>query len=127
MKKAPILILIFGLFLVSCRNVEDLRVAQPGTTPVLEMSRELVGWWEVSGEMLDFRLYENGLVEFDTLDNNKKDRQKTRYTTDELKVLKQTYISEKEVQKILALLKSEEFSKLEKTYMAKRAGTDMAI
>src|SRR5215217_3334644 len=96
--------LIFSLFFVSCSNPENLTVRQPNSTPVLEMSRELVGWWDVSGEMLDFRLYENGLVEFDTLDNSRKDPQKTSHKTDDLKVTKQIYISESEVGEIVKLL-----------------------
>lgn len=91
------------------------------------MSQELVGWWSVSGEMLDFRLYENGLVEFDTLDNSKKDPQKTLHKTEELKVTKQIYISEPQVEEIVNLLTSDEFLRLEKAYRARRAGTDTSI
>jgi hypothetical protein len=127
MKTASILTFIFGLFLVSCKNVEDLRVAQPGTTPVLEMTREFVGMWDVTSELLYFRLYENGLVEFETIDRNKKDGKKPTYKTGELKVTHQTYISETEVKKILNLLKSDEFSNLENSYRAKRAGTDTSV
>jgi hypothetical protein len=127
MKSASILVWIFSLFLISCTKSENLQVKQPNTTPVLEMSSESVGLFDVTGEMLDFRLYENGLVEFDTLDNNRKNQQKTMYRTDELKVTKQTYISEKEVERIMNLLKSDEFLNLEKTYTAKRAGTDISL
>ena len=125
--KALALLSAFCLFFAACSSTESLTVKQPNSTPVLEMSQELVGWWEVSGEMLDFRLYENGLVEFDTLDRSKKDPQKTLHKTDELKVIKQIYISESEVEEIIKLLTSDEFLKLEKIYRAKRAGTDTSI
>ncbi len=124
---ASIIILIFSLLFVACSNPENLQVTQPNSTPVLEMSAEMVGLWGVQGELLDFRLYENGLVEFDEIDNNRKTPQKTIYKTEELKVRKQIYISESEVGEIINLLKSDEFSKLENTYSAKRAGTDIAI
>jgi hypothetical protein len=125
--KALALLSAFCLFFAACSSTESLTVKQPNSTPVLEMSQELVGWWSVSGEMLDFRLYENGLVEFDILDNSRKDPQKTLHQTDELKVTKQTYISESEVEEIVKLLTSDEFLKLERIYRAKRAGTDTSI
>jgi len=122
-----IFVLIFSLLFISCSKSQDLQIKQPNSTPVLEMSTELVGLWEVSGEMLDFRLYDNGLVEFDTLDNSKKDPKKTMYKTDDLKVRKQGYINDAKVEKILNLLKSDNFSELKETYKAKRAGIDNSI
>ena len=91
------------------------------------MSTELVGLWDVNGEMLDFRLYDNGFVEFDTLDNSKKDPKKSISKTNELKVKKQGYVSEQEVEKVLNMLKSDKFLDLKNTYTAKRAGTDNSI
>ena len=120
-------VLIFSLFFISCSKSEDLQIKQPNSTPVLEMTTELVGLWAVSGEMLDFRLYNNGLVEFDILDSNKKDPKKTMYKTDDLKIRKQGYIDDAKVEKILNLLKSDKFLELKDTYKAKRAGTDTSI
>lgn len=127
---ASIFVLIFGLLLSSssssssCDNSENRQVERPNSAPVLEMSQEFRGLWAVTGKILEFRLYDNGLVEFETIDNNKKDRNKTRYTTDELKVTKQTYISQSEVENLLKFLTSDEFLKLKKLYVAKRVGTD---
>ncbi|HVE55712.1 MAG TPA: hypothetical protein VNB22_02725 [Pyrinomonadaceae bacterium] len=119
-------VLVFTLCFISCSVPENVEVKQPNSVPILEMSWESIGNWDVTGEILDFRLYDNGLVEFDILDNNKKDRTKTIYSTEELRVRKQFYISDSEVKRILKLLTSNEFADLKKTYQAKRAGTDIA-
>jgi hypothetical protein len=124
---ASIFVLIFSSFFISCSKTEDLQIKQPNSEPILEMSTELIGLWDVNGEMLDFRLYDNGLVEFDALDKSKKDPKKPISKTNDLKVKKQGYISEQEVGKILNLLKGGNFLGLKDTYMAKRAGTDNSI
>ncbi len=117
---------IFNLFSISCSSPEDLQVKQPNSTPVMEMSEEYIGIWSMTGEILDFRLYDNGLVEFDVVDADKKAPRGIN-STEDFKTQKQAYISEDEVKAILDLLTSDEFLRLNHTYEPERSCTDNFI
>ena len=87
------------------------------------MSQELVGMWDITGELLDFRLYDNGYAEWELLDRSKKS--KPVHKTDELKMRKQRLISESELENVLRLIN--EVLKLEDLYKAERTGIDNSL
>jgi hypothetical protein len=120
-------ILIFGLFLISCSKSENVNelVKQPSATPILEISSELVGIWDVQGEILDFRLYNFGIAEYEELDQSK--FQPGINKTDDLKVKKQIKVSDEEIEEILDLLESVEFLNLRDRYIARKGCTDTSV
>ena len=88
------------------------------------MSTVLGGLLDVTGETLDCRLFDNGFVEYEVLDKNKKSVAKSSYTTDELKIKKETSISKSDLFEITQLLTSDEFAKLKNSYKTNLSGID---
>lgn len=109
------LFVIINLVFGSCSKPVKLQQETPKSSPVLEMSKELLGLWDVNGKLLDFRLYENGLVKYDFVDYTKKVSGKLN-KTDDLKISKQIQLSESEIQELLKLLTSNEFQNLKDSY-----------
>ena len=118
-----IVISILCILSLSCVDKDQRPIQPPNSPPILEMSQELVGMWDIIGELLDFRLYDNGYAEWELVDRSKKS--KAVHTTDELKIRKQRLISESELENIVRLVK--EVLKLEDLYKAKRTGIDNSL
>lgn len=118
-----IIISILSILSLSCVDKDRRDLQPPSSPPILEMTQELVGMWDITGDLLDFRLYDNGYAEWDVLDRSKKS--KAVHTTDELKVRKQRLISESELENIVRLVR--EVLKVEDLYKAKRTGIDNSL
>lgn len=120
-----ILILLFGIYSFSCSKSKTFE--KPNTPPILNISQDAQGMWEVQGKTLFFRLFDNGYVEFEYQNNEKKNRGKSFYKTEEVNSLVQTTISEAELYKFVEILNSNEFKEVENTYERKCCCTDATL
>lgn len=119
-----LLVLIFCLFSFSCSEPET--VIKPYTPPILDISQDAQGNWDVPGKTLFFRLYDNGFVEFEHPDDKKKDTGKSS-KAEEINTLIQTKMSEKESRKFIDLLNSDDFQKINDTYTRRCCCTDATL
>lgn len=108
MKVFILLILLFVLVFASCTNTND---SSSNTTlhqnnPILEIISNFQGPWWMNGEVLDFRLFEDGIVEYDEYPLQSKNG---TLKAEEVKVLHRTQINEAELKEILNLLNGKEF------------------
>lgn len=120
--------LLLYLFIFACaKNENQEKPAKPiDATPVLEISQDARGMWDVTGKTLFFRLYDNGFVEFEIADENKKIRGKINQA-EEINSLEQTKIIEEEFQKIIGLAAVEDFQKVQDNYQRKCCCTDATL
>jgi hypothetical protein len=123
MRIISIALLVFlALQILSCNKREITTI--PHSPPILEVTRNSRGLWDVTGELLYFRLFDDGTVEFDLLNFDKKVPGKNSYKTSELKERKVIKISAEEVGEIDQLLSREELGKLNNEYRPKRSCID---
>ena len=110
-----LLALLICLFTFACNKIETQNqfANSPNSTPVLEISQEANGMWKVTGKTLFFRLYDNGIVEFEYPDDKKKVAGEIISKAEEINTLKQTQLSEEKFQEIISLLNSEDFQKIQ--------------
>ncbi|MBA2621296.1 MAG: hypothetical protein H0U87_08855 [Acidobacteria bacterium] len=113
-------VLLAVLFAIACAKNEgqDAFSILPDSKPILEISQDAFGLWDVTGNTLFFRLYSNGSAEFEYPDDKKKTTAKSK-NADEINTLKQVKISEREFQKFSDLLNSEDFQKIQNKYKRK--------
>ena len=113
------LALFLCLFVSGCaKNENQDKFAKPiDTAPILEISQDAKGLWDVRGKTLFLRLYDNGFVEFEYPDNRKKTAGFNE--AEKINTLKQIKVSKRELQKFLDLLNSEEFQKIQDKYERK--------
>lgn len=136
---AVILLLIFSTAFASCGKVETLtnltqqkietentENEQPDAPPILEITQEAKGMREIVGKTLFFNLYENGIIEFEYADEQKKTSGKIN-KAEEVNILKRAKISKEELQKFLDQLKTEDFQNLKDEYKRKCCCTDATV
>jgi hypothetical protein len=118
-------VLFVVLFIFGCAKNESQNnfFVPPNTKPILEISENASGLWDVTGQTLFLRLYNNGSAEFEYQDNEKKRTTKSK-STKQINSLKQMKISELEFQKLIELLNSENFQRIQDNYARKCCCTD---
>jgi uncharacterized protein YcfL len=121
--------ILLSLFLVGCFRENKLSensnkpLEIPNSPPILEITEDLKGTWDVTGKLLYFRLYENKIAELEIIDYEKN----RPYTINETKDVAKKVIVEitaDNFQKINNLLNSDDFRKLEKVYQQKISCVD---
>ena len=123
MKFIPLILALF--FLVSCsgtanlsepsQNEKSLNAFQPSGEIILEVTSNFesdLAW--IKGEILNFRLYSDGLVEFDDIPLESPDGKQAR--TEEVRDRKRIKISESTQAEIKNILLSREFQRLKNKY-----------
>lgn len=107
---------------------------QPDEPPILEITQDAEGMYEVTGKTLVLNLYENGVIEFEVLDDKKRSaalaknpKQTIGLKAEELNSLKRAKISRVELQNFLDLLKSEDFKNAKNDYRRKCCCTDASM
>ncbi len=116
MKLFIVITLLFVCALASCTKSNDfssnnnLPQNKDQYKPILQITSNFDGLWWMNGEVLDFRLFENGIVEYDEYPLQSKNG---TLKAEEVKVLYRTQINEAEVKEILDLLNSKEFLAVE--------------
>jgi hypothetical protein len=130
-----IILILFTIILISgCAKVYNSnnstnqlsQIKPPDALPLVEISQEAEGMWDVTGEMLTLRLFDNGFTEFDELDMKKKVQGKQN-KTDDIKIRKQFVISSEEVQEFIRLISDKDFLQLHDKYSRKCCCTDAVI
>jgi hypothetical protein len=125
---ASILILFFILGFISCwKSIESQtntqqRISRNSDEYILEISSDFQGLWWMNGRILDFRLFEDGTFEYDEYP-----LQGTNLKAEEVKITKQSKISEAELKEILDLMMSTEFLKVKDKIMQEKGCTDAFI
>jgi len=115
-----LILLSFCLTLSACIKVELEPIKPPNSEPVLDISRESVGLWDVTGKILYFRLYNNGMAEFDDLDENRAQKVNGRsIKTEDIMVRKLVQIDKKDFQDYINLISSSDFANLDEKYQSK--------
>lgn len=125
--KTRIIIFLLLVNILSCDKSETPKNIQTDSPPILEISQDAQGAWDVTGKTLFFRLSNNGIAEFEYTDNKKKIPGKAIYRAEEVDSLVQTKISDDELQKFNSLFLSENFSKFQNSYKRKCCCTDATI
>lgn len=104
-------------------ETEKTETEQPDEPPILEITVDAQGMFDVTGKTLLLNLYENGVIEFESRDEQKraavlaeKGIRSGRLKTEEINVLKRATIGREEVQKFLDLLNSEDFQNVKSEY-----------
>lgn len=121
-----IFLFICCFFNFSCSESAQKQIQKPQSPPILEMTKELTGLWDVTGDVLELRLYENGFAEFDFVDYSKKVSGKF-HKTDELKIAKQIQLNDLQMQELLNLLNGKKFQNLKESYQPKVSCIDNFI
>jgi len=121
------LLLIFGFSLISCSeaNVPADVLAPNSPKQILEVTSDFSGFYWMNGQVLDFRLYDDGIAEYDEYPLQSPDRYALKAET--VKQTKQVKIDEEDFQRILDLLESSEFSKTESRYLPLKSCLDAFI
>ena len=99
---------------------------QPDVPPILEITENAQGSFNVIGKSLLFNLYENGIIEFEYADQKKLVVGKT-YQAEEVNILQRAKISPEELQKFTDLLKNEDLWKTNDDYKRKVVCTDTDV
>ena len=148
---ASFILVVLALAFAGCGRIETLTNmsqqkieaekdddGQPDEPPILEIVQDAQGMWNVTGKTLFLNLYENGVVEFEYEDDQKKSaalankaankaKESNILKAEEINVLKRAKISREELQKFADLLKSEAFQKTENDYQRKCCCTDASL
>jgi len=121
-----LIFLSFCLTLSACIKVELQPIKPPNSEPVLDISRESVGLGDVTGKILYFRLYNNGIAEFDDLDRNSaaKNVNGGSIKTEDIMVRKLVQVDKKDFQDYINLISSSDFADLEEKYPSKDSCLD---
>ena len=104
-------------------ETENTENEQPDAPPILEITQDAKGLFDVTGKTLFFNLYDNGIIEFEYVDEQKKTPGKTN-KAEETNTLERAKISQEELQKFLDLLKTEDFQNTKSEYQRKCCCTD---
>ena len=112
--------------LASCHS-SDLQ-APPGhrSSPVVEIFQDAQGAYEVYGNSLFFRMYDDGLAQFEVADPAKLSGGQS-HNIEEVKAVKQVHLNEKELLEISDLVKSEAITKLGPVYQMGCCCTDASL
>lgn len=117
--KLTLFLTLSFFILCSCENSKN---QVPKTSQmILEVTSDYQGLWNISGERLEFRLFDNGVVEFDAFPA----KHQLGTKAEEASVTKQTQISDEDLKDFIKLLSSEEFINL--NYTLKCCCTDASI
>ena len=118
----------------SCSNVESdnsnfelEKLDIPNPEPILEISQDAEGMFNIIGKSLFFRLYDDGLLEYEFPDNNKMVKGKTHYNIEDIKSSKQIRLSDEKLQKFKNLLKTQDFHQVENQYKHRCCCTDTSV
>ena len=136
MKIFIFLAVIFVCLIASCAQRKadteplNLQIQAQNSKVVLDIQQDAVGMWAVTGKSLFFRLYENGIIELDFVDESKITIE-NRNKIDEVKTLQQAHISEEDFKKFQTLFDSEKFKKdiqiVKKGYRRECCCTDASL
>ena len=131
---AVILLLIFSIAFANCGKIEtfsnltrqkieteNAENEQPDVPPILEITQDAKGKGNVGEKTLFFNLYENGIIEFEFAGEKKINQ------AGEANPLKRAKISNEELQKFTALLKTEDFQKTKADYEQKCCCADTTV
>jgi hypothetical protein len=105
---------------------ENPETEQPDVPPILEITQDAKGMFDVTGKTLFFNLYDNGVVEFEYADEQKKTPGKIN-KAEEINTLNRVKISAEELQKFTELLKTEDFQNTRDEYKRKCCCTDATV
>lgn len=121
-------VLLFSVLFAACSKIEQftnvtqqkiesesLENEQPDALPVLEITEDAAGAFKITGKTLLLKLYENGVIEFEYVDEKKLESGKF-YKAEEVNALKRVKISAEELKKFTDLINSEDFQKLKSEY-----------
>ena len=100
-----ILLLIFVISSCVQSSADFFRQSPP--EKILEITTDFTGLYWINGQVLNFRLYRDGIVEYDEYS-----LQKTSYETlnvEKIKIVRQIKINEDEYKEIIAILTNEDF------------------
>ena len=141
--KSLVSILLLSLFLSACGRIEHFQnlaqqkiepsewetgeLEQPETAPILSITEDARGMWGIEGKSLFFNLYDNGIIEFDFPDEQKKKPGKNSYKAEEIYTLRRARISREELRQFIELLKSESLQNAQGVYTRKCCCTDAAL
>lgn len=123
LKTLVFLVFVFVSFQV-CRITNSQKPLNDAK-PILEITQDAKGMWEIEGKTLFMRLYDNGNIEYEFPDEKKMKQGINR--TKDLNVLKKANLNGEKFQKLVNLLKSDDFRNLENTYQRKCCCTDATL
>ncbi len=122
-----ILLLFFCLAVLTCSKSDDStkNLAQKSQKQILEITSDFRGLWWMKGQVLDFRRYNDGIVEFDEYPlQNSPDG---TIIIERVKITKQVKINAFKLNEILDLLANNEFSKVGKDLIPQKSCIDAFI
>jgi hypothetical protein len=124
---ALILLLTNFLFTFSCsKSVIPTNSVKPiSSKKILEITSDFHGAWWMNGEVLDIRLYDDGMAEYDEYPTYNSTG--TVVKAENVKKLKQINISPNELKEILDLLKNDELLKSKNDLVQQKFCTDAVI
>lgn len=118
---------VFTLLINSCitetNDVAPPPIA-PDETPVLEITREARGNWDIEGKYLYFKLYKRGVAEYEIIDQ---DLNPSSRKISDIKIRKTVQLSTEELKQMNSIVQSEAFRKLDSRYTPQRFCTDAYI
>jgi len=124
---ALISVLIFSLTFLFCsklnNSTDDFKKSSP--KQILEITDDFTGLYWMNGKVMVFRLYDDKSAEYDEYPLNK-----TQYNAIQAKTVKNTKrikINDAEFEEIVSVLKSNEFSKIEKFITPQKTCIDAFI
>ena len=119
-------LLVLCLSVLSCSKVEVEKLDLPNPEPILEISKDAEGMFDIVGKSLFFRLYDDGLVEYEFPDEDKKVMGRINHIED-IKSSKQIRLSDEKLQKFKNLLKRQDFHQIENQYKRQCCCTDTSL
>jgi hypothetical protein len=138
---SPLTLLIFilsSMFFLACA-VEKTGVNEPikkvsvndpakppDSKPILEVSQNAIGNWAVQGRLLTFRLYDDGVAEFEYVDQEKK-KGRQNLNVNEVKSSRLIRISDTRLDEYMKLISTDEFTRSKEKYQAKCCCTDASM
>src|SRR5262249_49947159 len=123
------IVLVFSALSFALLSCSNDAIYKPPDEPkmILEVTNDAEGLFDVTGKSLILRLYNNGIAEFDEIDQTKRDRSKPFQSVDELKVQKHINLTEDEVDHFRELIDSPSFLNLDSEYNPSCGFTDTQV
>lgn len=114
-----ILVVIVSLSITGCLKTFSTGIENPkiplGSLPVLEISEDAEGPWQTTGKTLLFRLYENGVAEFEYVDEQKIVSNKPN-RAEEINSVRRIKMNEADLKEFIDLLNSKDFQEIKVDY-----------
>ena len=111
-------ILLLSFVISSCVQSSADSFRQNHPEQILEITTDFTGLYWINGQVLNFRLYRDGMVEYDEYP-----LQKTSYETlnvEKIKTVRQIKINEDEYKEIIAILTNDEIFEIENRITRKK-------